>query len=41
MNAPTTFMNLVNQVFSPYLDKVVVMFIDDLLMYSKMKEEHA
>jgi len=34
-------MDLVNRVFRPYLDKFVVMFIDDILIYSKDKEEHA
>ena len=40
-NAPTFFMYLMNSVFMPELDKFVVMFIDDTLMYSKNKEEHA
>ena len=34
-NAPTVFMCLMNQVFSAYLDKFVVVFIDDLLFYFK------
>ena len=40
-NAPTTFMDLMNKVFSPYLDKFVIVFIDDILVYSGSLEEHA
>jgi hypothetical protein len=40
MNAPTYFMYLMNKVFLEYLDKFVVVFIDDILIYSKMKAEH-
>jgi hypothetical protein len=40
MNAPTYFMYLMNKVFMEYLDKFVVFFIDDILVYSKIEEEH-
>ena len=39
-NAPTSFMCLMNIVLSKYLDKSVVVFIDNILIYSKTKEEH-
>ncbi|GJS41908.1 putative reverse transcriptase domain-containing protein [Tanacetum coccineum] len=39
-NAPAVFMDLMNRVCIPYLDKFVIMFIDDILIYSKTKEEH-
>ena len=39
-NAPTAFMVLMHRVFQPYLDQFVVVFIDDILIYSKSKEEH-
>ncbi|GKC75277.1 putative nucleotidyltransferase, ribonuclease H, partial [Tanacetum coccineum] len=38
--APTIFMDLMNIVCSPYLDKLVIVFIDDILIYSKTQEEH-
>ncbi|GJX41466.1 putative nucleotidyltransferase, ribonuclease H [Tanacetum coccineum] len=39
-NAPTVFMDLMNRVCKSYLDKIVIVFIDDILIYSKSKEEH-
>ena len=40
-NAPTSFMDLMNRIFELYLDRFIVLFIDDILVYSKTKEEHA
>ena len=40
-NAPTKFMSMMNNIFSRYLDKFVSVFIDDILVYSKNKEENA
>jgi hypothetical protein len=40
MNAPTYFMYLMNKVFMEYLDKFVVVFINDILIYSKTEAEH-
>ena len=40
-NAPTVFMDLMNRVFSPYLNKYVIVFIDDILIYSKNRRKHA
>jgi hypothetical protein len=39
-NAPTYFMYLMNKVFMEYLDKFVMVFIDDILIYSRSEEEH-
>ena len=40
MNASAAFMDLMHRVFQPYLDRVVVVFVDDIVIYSKSKEEH-
>ena len=39
-NAPTTFMNLMHRVFRPYLDQFVMVFVDDILIYSQFEREH-
>ncbi|MDN4191041.1 hypothetical protein DDA71_12030, partial [Bifidobacterium longum subsp. longum] len=39
-NAPAAFMDLMNRVFQPYLDQFVVVFIDDILVYSRNRNEH-
>ncbi|GJQ90927.1 putative ribonuclease H-like domain-containing protein [Tanacetum coccineum] len=40
-NVPAVFMDLMNRMCKPYLDKFVIVFIDDILIYSRNKEEHA
>ncbi|GJQ94961.1 putative reverse transcriptase domain-containing protein [Tanacetum coccineum] len=40
-NAPAVFIDLMNRVCKPYLDKFMIVFIDDILIYSKNKQEHA
>ena len=40
-NAPAVFMDMMNRVFEDYLDKFVIVFIDDILIYSKDRKEHA
>jgi hypothetical protein len=39
-NAPAYFMYLMNEIFIEYLDKFVMVFIDDILVYSRSEEEH-
>nr|GEW46987.1 hypothetical protein [Tanacetum cinerariifolium] len=39
-NAPSVFVDLMNQICKPYLDKFVIVFIDDILIYFKFKEDH-
>ena len=39
-NAPATFMDMMNRVFKDYLDKFVIVFIDDIWVYSQSNEEH-
>ena len=39
-NAPTTFIDLMHKVFQPYLDRFIVVFVDDILIYSKSEEDH-
>jgi hypothetical protein len=40
MNAPTTFMDLMNRVFGQFIDRFMIVFIDAILVYSRSIEEH-
>ena len=40
-NAPAAFMDMMEKVFRPYLDQFVIVFIDDILIYSDLLEQHA
>ena len=39
-NGPVVFMDFINRVFRPYLDRFVIVFIDDILVYSRSELEH-
>ena len=39
-NAPAAFMDLMHRVFQPYLDRFVMVFMDDILIYSKSEKDH-
>lgn len=39
-NTPASFMSLMNTVYQPYLDKFIIVFVDDILMYLDNEEEH-
>ena len=40
MNAPTVFMDLMHRVFQPYLNQFIMVFVDNILIYSKSEDEH-
>ena len=40
-NAPATFLDLMNRVFQPYMDRFVIVFIDDILVYSGSSKEQS
>ena len=40
-NTPVAFMDLMHRVFHPYLDRFMVVFVDDILIYSETEEDHA
>ena len=40
-NAPAAFMDLMNRVFKPFVDVFVIVFIDDIRVYSRSEEDHA
>lgn len=39
-NAPTTFLDIMNRVYRPMLDQSVIVFIDDIMAYSRSREQH-
>ena len=39
-NVPTAFIDLMHRLFQPYLDQFMVVFVDDILIYSQLEEEH-
>ena len=40
MNAPSAFMDLMHRVFQPYLDRFIMVFMDNVLIYSKSEKDH-